>query len=331
VGVVTAVSAVTDFVLTVKPVNSADVIPAVADGDLLVFPSNMYGEGMGIDELTRDVPMTKRSNKVGIFKQAQKFTDLNVAQKIELEFDGRPYYIYKGQHETLMKHKMDISHQLLYGRLSNGVTDASSNVLYGTEGLRNSIKNNGGYDAATATNNTITVADFKTWARAFDAARFPSEVQLWAGANFDNEMDEALSETGIFTNGAVSYAAYNGKKDIALSMKVKSFHAFGRTWHKTRFKALEHANVSSATGYGFADEAYVVPMDKIKTQQGPAIDRLRVRYLRMWDGKDSIHKETVTGGLAPTPTNDEQYIKFTYDSKVGLEVAGAEQFGLLTI
>lgn len=331
VGVITAVSADADFVLTVKPLNTADEIPVVTDGDTLAFPSNAYGEGMGITNETSEAAMVKRSNKVGIFKTYKKFTDLAAAERIELNFDGKDYYIYKSQHEQLLKHKMDISHALIYDQISNGVTDADGNVLYSTRGLRNSIIDGGGYQAATAGNNTIALSDFKTWSRAFDAARFPSELQLWAGANFDYAMDTDLPNDELFKSGGISYAAYGGKKDVALKLGVNSFSAFGRTWYKTKFKALEHAKVSSATGYSFADEAYVVPMNKIKTQQGAPIDRMRLRYLRMWDGKDSLHKETLTGGLAPTPTNNQQVLEVTYDSKVGLEIAGSEQFALLTV
>jgi hypothetical protein len=331
-GFVSAISAATDYVLTVKPVNSADIVPAQTDGDKLVFTAAAYGEGQGISQENNDTAMIKRSNSLGVYKTFITETDFMAGTKIVMEFDGKNYYFIKAQHEALMKHRMDICWEFLYGRRSVGLTDADGKAIYATEGLRNSILNNGGINHTVATPGTFVRADLKAVSRLMDASRTPKEGMLWAGADYDNEVDDAFSDDGAFSSGGISYGSYNGKKEIALAMGVKSVAMYGRTWHKSRFEALEHSQVSDADGFTFAKEAYFIPAGKMKTQQGGgSIDRLRARHFKYHTGKDSLYIETLTGGLAPNPTKNDQVLEIAYSSTVGLEVVGADHFAKLSL
>jgi hypothetical protein len=326
VGYVSAASSATDSVLTIKPVNSADAIPAAATGAKLSFFSNAYAEGTGSNQM-RKSDLVKRSNKLQIFKTKTSITDIAYGSKIEVEFKGKPYYFLKQQHDAYLKHRMDILYTVLFGRESAGLTDAAGNAINTTRGLRDTIVNAGGISSSTAT-STIALSDLSTLSRLMDANRCPIEYQLWAGADFDNNFDTAISSTSPFLNGGINYASYNGNKDIPLTLGIQSFNAYGRTFHKKRLTPLSHPQITStATNTIYAKEAYLIPAGKIKVEQGGGqIDRMQMRYLEMSDGINSRFREKMLGGLAPTPTSDTDTLDIVYSSIEGLETAGNEHF-----
>ena len=327
VGYVSAVSAATDFVITVKPVNSADAIPAAATGAKLSFMSNAYAEGTGSNQM-RKSDLIKRSNKLQIFKTKTSITDIAYGSKIEVEFKGKPYYFLKQQHDAYLKHRMDILYAILFGRESAGLTDAAGNAINTTRGLRDTILNAGGISSSTGTGNAVSLADLSALSRLMDANRCPSEYLLWAGADFDNGFDTTITAATQFVNGAINYGSFGGKKEVAIALGVNSISAFGRTFHKKRLNALSHPQITSVGGATvFSKEAYLVPAGKIKVEQGGGqVDRMMLRYLEMPDGVNSRFREKMLGGLAPTPTSDTDTLDIVYTSIEGLETVGNEHF-----
>ena len=327
VGYVSAASGATDSVLTIKPVNSADAIPAAATGAKLSFFSNAYAEGTGSNQM-RKSDLIKRSNKLQIFKTKTSVTDIAYGSKIEVEFKGKPYYFLKQQHDAYLKHRMDILYSILFGRESAGLTDAAGNAINTTRGLRDTIINAGGITSNVASAGTVTLADLSALSRLMDANRCPSEYQLWAGADFDNGFDTTITAATQFINGAINYGAFGGKKEVAIALGVQSIAAYGRTFHKKRLNALSHPQVTStATNVNYAKEAYLVPAGKVKVEQGGGqVDRMMIRYLEMADGVNSRFREKMLGGLAPTPTSDTDTLDIVYSSIEGFESVGNEHF-----
>ena len=327
VGYVSAIDSATDFTITVKPVNSADIIPAVTSSSKIPFFSNAYAEGTASNQM-RKSDLVKRSNKLQIFKTKTSITDIAYGSKIEVEFKGKPYYFLKQQHDAYLKHRMDVLYSILFGRESAGLTDANSNTINTTRGLRDTIVNAGGITSSVASAGTVALSDLSALSRLMDANRCPSEYLLWAGADFDNGFDTSISAATQFVNGAINYAAFNGQKEVAINLGVNSFYAYGRTLHKKRLNALSHPQITSIGGATvFSKEAYLVPSGKIKVEQGGAqVDRMQIRYLEMADGVNSRFREKVLGGLAPTPTSDTDTLDIIYTSIEGLETVGNEHF-----
>jgi len=327
VGYVSAIDSATDFTITVKPVNSADIIPAVTSSSKIPFFSNAYAEGTASNQM-RKSDLVKRSNKLQIFKTKTSITDIAYGSKIEVEFKGKPYYFLKQQHDAYLKHRMDVLYSILFGRESAGLTDANSNAINTTRGLRDTIVNAGGITSSVASAGTIALSDLSALSRLMDANRCPSEYLLWAGADFDNGFDTSISAATQFVNGAINYAAFNGQKEVAINLGVNSFYAYGRTLHKKRLNALSHPQITSIGGATvFSKEAYLVPAGKIKVEQGGAqVDRMQIRYLEMADGVNSRFREKMLGGLAPTPTSDTDTLDIVYTSIEGFESVGNEHF-----
>tara|TARA_R100001463_G_scaffold28672_3_gene65637 strand:- start:2590 stop:3933 length:1344 start_codon:yes stop_codon:yes gene_type:complete len=329
VAYVNSVSDASDPVVVLKPVNASDSIPAQADGDLVSFFSNAYAEGTGVNQM-RKSNLVKRSNKLQIFKTKTSVTDIAYGSKVEVEFKGKPYYFLKQQHDAFVKHRMDIAFAMLFGRASSSLTDKDSNAINTTAGLRDTIINSGGITAETGTANQIALADYKTLSRTMDANRCPSEYFMYAGADYDNNFDEDLSAAAPFVSGGIQYNAFgsgNGKAK-ALELGIDSIKMFGRTFHKKRFSALSHPKVSSTANLTqYADEAYLVPANTIKTDGGGGAQRrMQLRYLEMQDGVNSRFREKILGGLAPTPTSATDTLDIVYTSIEGLQILGSEHF-----
>ena len=327
VGYVSALDSATDFTATIKPVNSADIIPAVSVAQKIPFFSNAYAEGTASNQM-RKSDLLKRSNKLQIFKTKTSVTDIAYGSKIEVEFKGKPYYFLKQQHDAYLKHRMDIGYAILFGRESAALTDAAGNAINTTRGLRDTIVNAGGITSNVASTGTVALSDLSALSRLMDANRCPSEYLLWAGADFDNGFDTTITAATQFINGAINYASFGGSKEVAIALGVNSISAYGRTFHKKRLNALSHPQITSIGGATvFSKEAYLVPAGKIKVEQGGGqVDRMQIRYLEMADGINSRFREKMLGGLAPTPTNDTDTLDIVYTSIEGLETVGNEHF-----
>ena len=62
---------------------------------------------------------------------------------------------------------------------------------------------------------------------------------------------------------------------------------------------------------------------------GGSQDYLQVRYLE-GDGNNFSFRETLTGGLAPTPTSADAVLDVNYEAICGLEVLGKEHCAIVT-
>ena len=86
-----------------------------ASGDKFVVFSNAQGEGSGSPDPIK-YGLTKQSNRVQIFKNKYRISDVAKASKITVEYKGKPYFMYKGTYEALQRFRGDISNALMFGK-----------------------------------------------------------------------------------------------------------------------------------------------------------------------------------------------------------------------
>lgn len=332
-GLITAVSAATDPVLTIKAATGV-VIPSLLVGAKLIFTSNAYGEGAGTSSAMRISPITKRSNYIQKFKTFFQETDISGGTKVDLVYEDKPYVFYKQQLEAMRKHELDIANAGYSGAKSNSMTDANGNLVYTSEGLRNAIINGGGIQHSTAVGGTFApLTDLLSLSVQMDAARCPKNYTMWASQSYDNAVDLGIASTTAFSGGGISYAQYNGSDKIAIAMGAKQLTMFGYNIAKHRFAAAQHKALYAASGYTqFLKEAYLIPSDKVKTHasNGKMVDRIRVRYME-YHGTGGRYKEIFTGGLVPIPTDNRDVFEVTYSSNQGFEFIGTDHFVKLSL
>ena len=335
VGIVTAKNSGTSAI-TVKNVDAADGDLQVADGGKLAFFSNAAGEG-SLSPASKRWSPTKYANQVQIFKGKFEITDIQKASKVETEFNGKPFYMYKGQHESLMKFRADISAALLFGRKSAtkfadanpALTDAEGKPVQTTMGMDQYVTSLG-KDLTTDVTGALDLDDWGKLTQNLNRDRAPLTYFLFLGTSsnilFDNLFNN-LGNSQLLSHGARFQIA--GKE---LDLGIDTVKIYGRTFYKKYLPILDHKNIVNFTGgYNAKDSIYGVPADKIKTQDGQVVDRMRIRYMA-GDGTDLKYREILLGGLAPVPTNERSVLEIHYESVQGLEILGAQQtFKLKTV
>lgn len=309
---------------------------AVAPADRISFFSNAAGEGSLSPEAKRWGAI-KYANQVQIFKGKFSITDIQKASKVEVEFQGKPFYMYKGQHESLMKFRGDISSALMFGRLSTdgsgnmsgfeasnpALTDAEGRPVATTAGLDQYVTTYG-VDQSLLTAGTVTLADISTLTQTLNRARAPQEYFLFVGTTMNIALDNLFNNLG--NSALLSQGARFQISGKNLDLGIDSVKIYGRTFHKKYLPILDHRNIVNFTGGpNFKDAAYGAPATKQKTNDGQMIDRLGVRFMN-GDGTDLKYREILLGGLAPVPTNERSVLEIHYESVQGLEVLGAKDF-----
>ena len=302
----------------------------VAAADKISCFSNAAGEGSGSPDSKRWAP-SKSFNQVQTFKGKFKVTDIQKVSQVEVEFKGKPYYMYKGQHESLMKFRNDISAGLFFSRISDtqygdaspALTDADGNAIQTTGGFDQWTKTYGN-DWSLLTADEVNTEDIEALTQNLNADRAPQEYFLFVGTSKNIQFDNFFNALG---NGAiVSQAARFNIDGSNLNLGIDSVKIYGRTYHKKYLPLLDHKNIVNFTdGYDAKDAAYGAPAGKVKTIDGSSVDRLRVRYMA-GDGTDLKYREILLGGLAPVPTDERSVLEVHYSSTQGLEVLGANYF-----
>jgi hypothetical protein len=324
VGYVTGKSA--SKTLNIRSVDASNL--TLVSGGKISFFSNANGEG-SLSPASKRWGVTKYANQVQSFKGKFEVTDIQKASKVEVDFQGKPFYMYKGQHESLMKFRNDISAALMFGRKSvTKFADASPSLLDGegkavqtTMGLDQYVTTLGN-DISLLTGGSVALADISALTQLLNKRRAPQEYFLFVGTAqnilWDNLFNN-LGNSALLSQGARFNIA--GKE---IELGIDTVKIYGRTYYKKYLPILDHQNiVNFSGGYNAKDAAYGVPASKVKTNDGGMVDRMQVRYMTE-GGTDFKYRETLLGGLAPVPTNERSVLEVHYSSIQGLEILDAQ-------
>ena len=313
--------------LVIKSVDSSAL--TLSASQKISFFSNAAGEG-SLSPNAKKWGVEKYSNQVQIFKGKFEVTDVQKASKVEVDFQGKPFYMYKGQHESLMKFRADISSAMIFGRKSTTtfgdaspvLTDVESKAVQTTMGL-DQYATTLGKDLSLLTSGTVTLADIKALTQNLNKDRAPQEYFLFVGTAQNILWDDLFNNLGnsaLLSQGARFQIA--GKQ---IELGIDTIKIYGRTYYKKFLPILDHKNIVNFTGgYNAKDAAYGVPASKIKTNDGQMVDRMQVRYMAE-GGTDFKYREILLGGLAPVPTSERSVLEIHYESIQGLEILGAQQ------
>lgn len=324
VGMVTAKSA--SKTLNIRSVD-ASVLTLVSGGTISFF-SNASGEG-SLSPAAKRWGVTKFANQVQIFKGKFEITDVQKASKVEVEFQGKPFYMYKGQHESLMKFRDDIAAALIFGRrsvtkfadASPSLVDAESKPIQTTMGMDQYVTSMGS-DLSLLTAGSVALADVTALTQLLNRNRAPLEYFLFVGTTQNIYWDNLFNNLG--NSALLSQGARFQISGKEVDLGIDTVKIYGRTYYKKYLPILDHKNIVNFTGgYNAKDAAYGVPAGKAKTIDGGQEDIMSVRY--MTEGNtDFKYREIMLGGLAPVPTNERSVLEMHYESIQGLQILNAQ-------
>jgi len=313
--------------IVVKSIDGTNLTLTAADK--ISFFSNAAGEG-SLSPNAKRWGLTKYANQVQIFKGKFEITDVQKASKVEVEFQGKPFYMYKGQHESLMKFRDDISAALIFGRKSTtkfsdanpSLVDAEGKPVQTTMGMDQYVTTLGS-DISLLTSGQVSLADVKALTQLLNKNRCPQEYFLFVGTTQNIYWDDLFNNLG--NSALLSQGARFQISGKEVDLGIDTVKIYGRTYYKKHLTILDHKNIINFTGgYNAKDAAYGIPASKIKTNDGQMIDRLGVRYMAE-GATDFKYREILLGGLAPVPTNERSVLEIHYESIQGLEILGAQQ------
>lgn len=311
--------------LTIKSIDNTNL--TIAATNKISFFSNANGEG-SVSPAAKRWGITKYANQVQIFKGKFEVTDVQKASKVEVDFQGKPYYMYKGQHDSLMKFRDDIAAGLLFGRKSVNQFSTASPTLVDAEGK--SIQTTMGLDQYITTlgsdlnllsAGTLSLADIKALIQLLNRNRSPKEYFLFVGTTQNILWDDVFNNLG--NSAILSQGARFQIEGRDIELGIDKIKIYGTTFYKKHLPILDHKNIINFTGgYNAKDAAYGVPYTKVKTIDGGMEDRLQVRYM-LEGNTDFKYREILLGGLAPVPTNERSVLEVHYSSIQGLEMLDA--------
>lgn len=295
----------------------AATLAAMAGVKLSAF-SNAQEEG-SIEPGSRRWSVNSLQNRVQIFRNAIKITDVQNASKIELEFNGKPYILPYEMIQGLQKHRGDISLAMWLGEVSNTLfadvngptTDVLSPYLQGTTGYgvqttrgMDSYITNYGINDSVTTAGVFTLADLSDLEAQLTAVRAPMEYMI-AGSNpavaviSDFLKNLPSSGTSITTNTLPTPISPNTTTTVAnngfyksgvnsgmlsvngreIDLQAEKFMHGGYTYNLKAFKVLSNTDVINYTGGPIAKSIYFLPMGKVKTVGGGMNDYFRYKYM----------------------------------------------------
>lgn len=312
------------------PIGTGSIIPAIANGEVISLTGNAQGEGSELKYTLRQPTSLVRKNNIQLFTTKTSVSDVAGSTTFEVPFNGSSYILNKTYYQQLINHKVQVANELLTS-VKGTTVDADGKKVWFGDGLRPQIKS-GGINLETIGSGVFNVVtDQKAITIALDNARSSCmEYNMWAGQLFDLAVDDNSLTNTVLTGGAVSYAAYNGSKDIALAFGVRSMSYGGRTIHKSRMRIAENT-ILGATGYTLRSEAYLIPTDKVKTADNSGtVDRMRIRYMG-FEGNSERYHEVQTGAFSPGKTNAKREKTIDIFSNEALEIAGIEHVGMMNL
>lgn len=278
--------------------------------------------------------LTKYFNRIQTFREVNVMTDVQNASTVEIEFEGKPYIVYKDLWEKLLLLKSSVNASFFAGRQSaTGYGDAVPTAalldpITGfptsfTQGLYQYILNYG-KSASVATPGTFVLADLGTIVAQLLAAKAPKNLFWWNGTNASVIMDNFLKNLG--SAGVTSARMMVDGKEV--DMEVDKFHYGNFNFQKSNMGILDNQEQFVNTVY--PKYAYLIPDDKVKVEGGDGyLPRISVRYFKSQVARnqgDDTWEEWHDGALAPTgPIGPEKVWNAHFDTMQGLELLGGQQ------
>ena len=321
--------------VTIKSVGGGNITHTAAEKLAINF-SFASGEN-SVSPTNVQFGLTKYSNKVQIFRETSKITDVQNAATIEVEFNGKPSFIVKDHIEKALLLKGKINAAFIGGDMSaTSFSDASPSLtdqytlngdgggaVQTTRGIDKYISSYG-VTAQVGSLGTVAIADVNTFCDALTAARAPMSYTVLGSKATLRAYDIFWKNLG--SSGVTSARLLVDGKEIDIPVQKVTYG--GYEFNYGRLPILDHPNIFSQTP--IAKSAYYIPMDKkVKVLGGDYQSAIQVRYFPKQSiyGNDMIN-ESHDGALSPVnPNGQGQYFRMDYVTTQGIEVLGAQFFG----
>ena len=305
---------------TITPVIATESA-AVTTGDILQGRGFKY-VGEASDYTTTQVQtIDKFTNYATQIRIDSRFTDLNLAEAIDFEYDGQRYYKYKQLADDNKKFLLQKELMLMDSNLTDNLgydETGSAGVIQQTEANGLNI----GYSTFGA---QTTFADIE---RQLDSQGAPAEYDWLCDVNQDIAIQNALGND--FNNGAILYAQGDAA-DGSLARGFKSFQPYHRKFNFTRYLPFSDAAFYGSNPSGSLRKNFGLLIPKgtstdAKTRN--VVPRFNIRYQDILGNGQKV-QIAETGALAKVPTSAKMELTVSQVGYFGVQVMGANQYAIV--
>ena len=318
---------------TATPLDSTASVPAIASASEIVIYGNAHGEGSG-QPSARQTRVNKVTNNLQTFKGTYEVTSTERDMLAWIDFKGKDgkmgkVYYLKGEADEYKNFMSQKEHNLLLGEklANNAVSNAYATAgtpLALTQGLIPSILSNGNissYSASTGWDKQ----DAEALVKVLDKQKGSKNNLIAPGIDLSIQIDNTLAD--YKSGGSITYGNYTFNEDAKVNFQFDKFAISDYVFSKKKFDTFNDLQSLGAAGYGFSNEAMVIPMGMTKDAgSGEKTNHLRLRYLVNPETGERNQRSEIIDNFAITGT--DTYSVF-YKDNCGLETFAMNKFAYI--
>jgi hypothetical protein len=323
----TVANAHTLTVVGVGSTTSTALNTILAAGQTMVPTGNAYAENTDYGTGQPSLP-TEFEESLAIAKDSILVTGTQGTNRLKDmgAYGGTNYVTHDADIECFVKHKINLSYQLLVGP-GGTTTDAAGNTVRLIRGIEPQIKSRG---TTYQYNQTLSIGDLYNFTRILLNERAPMENVMKVGheanINLEGVMTEAMKQ------GAKIYMD-NSKPGLDSKMIDFGFDAVqvaNFVFYKQSFVEFNHPMITGAVGQAYPYKIMITPHKMVKDPMSGKVGyTLQIGYKKAQGPKgisfDRKFQFSMLGNSAPTPTNGMDNVTFNYLTECGPAVACANQ------
>jgi hypothetical protein len=163
----------------------------------------------------------KVANTTTEVRDVMRLTDRNMIERLEFEYNGQPYFKYKGMKDTQLRFLNDVEFKLMFGDIANNLGAVGGSV--GTQGVIPRVRQGG--TTISYTPGSLGIPDIQTLTRTalFNGGpdQYHGLVDIYLRQEFNNEL---FSQYGA---GAINYGSVGGNEEMMVSYGFKGMYMDG--------------------------------------------------------------------------------------------------------
>lgn len=318
---------------TATPLDSTASVPAIASASEIVIYGNAHGEGSG-QPSARQTRVNKVTNNLQTFKGTYEVTSTERDMLAWIDFKGKDgkmgkVYYLKGEADEYKNFMSQKELNLLLGEklANNAVSNAYATAgtpLALTQGLIPSILSGGNissYSASTGWDKQ----DAEALVKVLDKQKGSKNNLIAPGIDLSIQIDNTLAD--YKSGGSITYGNYTFNEDAKVNFQFDKFAISDYVFSKKKFDTFNDLQSLGADGYGFVNEAIVIPMGMTKDAgSGEKTNHLRLRYLVNPETGERNQRSEIIDNFAITGT--DTYSVF-YKDNCGLETFAMNKFAYI--
>lgn len=309
--------------ITLEPSIPTQAIGTIAAGEALIPITALFGTG---DTLfgSAVARVFKYTNNTMIRGDVLELDGQAMASATWFEVNGTPTYTLEAENDFAKVFRMqDEMATVILDKSARNYGTIGKGVIRSSEGLVPWIENQGG--GIELLDQQFEMANFDRINRRIIKRGGEMENEWYMGFELRQQIREFI--TDVMKNGAISYAAFNGQKEVAVAMGFDSITVDGITHHLKNYAPFNNEKTFGAPGMPFGRYAIIMPYGTANdARTGASQPYMRLRYRAVPGYSREFEYGVIAGTRERNWQNFTDRIQIGYRSEKGFEGMCANKF-----